>query len=369
VLWRSGEHEELTTRAWDEQVARDAIDTIVSDAQSAETGGFWPGHPLDDVHEDERFWSLYLGSAGMIWSLATLGATFDTDAALQTALRGYRASPDAGVDAHASSLLVGETGLLVVANHLGSPAAAPERLRDLVKRNRRHPTWELMWGSPGTMLAARGCGLRAEWEESANILWTACDEGSGVWTQDMYGATRQYLGPVHGFAGNVHTLRGSVEDDALRGRVALALEANAMHEDGLVNWLPSLNEPVSKIRVQWCHGAPGIISTVGDLMPESLVLAGGELTWRAGPLRKGPGLCHGTAGNGFAFLRIHALTGDQRWLDRARRFAMHAIGQVERQRRQFGRGRYTLWTGDIGVALYLRACLDARAAFPIINTL
>jgi lantibiotic modifying enzyme len=56
-----------------------------------------------------------------------------------------------------------------------------------------------------------------------------------------------------------------------------------------------------------------------------VLLAGGELTWRAGPLVKGAGLCHGTAGNGYAFLKLFARTGDERWLERARRFAMHAI--------------------------------------------
>jgi len=109
---------------------------------------------------------------------------------------------------------------------------------------------------------------------------------------------------------------------------------------------------------------------IDDLVDRELELAigGGELIWRAGPLRKGPGLCHGTAGNGFALLRLHDLTGDSRWLERARRFAMHAIEQVHEDREEFGRGRYTLWTGDIGVALYLRACLDADPDFPTIDT-
>jgi hypothetical protein len=47
-------------------------------------------------------------------------------------------------------------------------------------------------------------------------------------------------------------------------------------------------------------------------MPLELALGGGELTWRAGPLRKGAGLCHGTAGNGFAFLRLHRLVPRRR---------------------------------------------------------
>ena len=57
------------------------------------------------------------------------------------------------------------------------------------------------------------------------------------------------------------------------------------------------------------------------------------------------------------------------WLDRARRFAMHAIEQVQRERTALGRGRYTLWTGDAGVALYVRACLDEDARFPIMDVL
>lgn len=57
------------------------------------------------------------------------------------------------------------------------------------------------------------------------------------------------------------------------------------------------------------------------------------------------------------------------WLDRARRFAIHAVAQVRREREAVGRGRYSLFTGDIGVALYLRACLDAVPDFPVIDGL
>jgi hypothetical protein len=369
VLWRADQHEELTSRAWDERLARDAIDSIVSDAQAAERGGFWPGHPADDVSEHERICSLYLGSAGMIWALTTLGGSIDGSAAVTAALEQYRTRQDflsEGI-AHAPSLWMGETGVLVVAAKVGSPAADPERLRDLVRQNREHPTWELMWGSPGTMLAARACGLSIEWDESARMLWARWDERSELWTQNMYGSAKEYLGPVHGFAGNVHALRGYVDDDVLRVRVTRLLERTARHQDGLVNWPPSMTETDANVRVQWCHGAPGIISTLGDLIPESLLLGGGELIWRAGPLRKGPGLCHGTAGNGFAFLKIHELTGDERWLDRARCFAVHSIEQVERQRSEVGRGRYTLWTGDVGTALYLQACLNGRSAFPTVD--
>lgn len=374
ILWRAEEHESLTEREWDPALARQAIQAIVADAEAAECDGAWPGHPLDDVREDQRLSSVYLGGAGMIWALSRLGSSLDAPAAIAAALDRYRRSPDLADEgqAHAPSLLLGETGVLVVADKLSSPAADRERLSELVRANRENPTWELLWGSPGTILAARACGLDDEWRDSAELLYARWDESSDMWTGELYGRPQRYLGPGHGFAANVHALRGFAGEETLRARVARLLTRTAGRQDGLVNWPPidgPLSEYATTIRVQWCHGAPGIVITLGDLMPLELAIGGGELTWRAGPLRKGPGLCHGTAGNGFAFLALHGLTGDPVWLERARRFAMHAIEQVERERTGLGRGRYTLWTGDAGVALYVRACLDADARFPIMDVL
>jgi hypothetical protein len=53
------------------------------------------------------------------------------------------------------------------------------------------------------------------------------------------------------------------------------------------------------------------------------------LTWQAGPLTKGSNLCHGTGGNGYAFLKLHRRFGDKKWLERARAFAMHGMAQTE----------------------------------------
>ena len=124
------------------------------------------------------------------------------------------------------------------------------------------------------------------------------------------------------------------------------------------------------IRVQWCHGAPGMVASLARIAPgddehERLLIAGGELTWRAGPLVKGANLCHGTAGNGYAFLALFDRTADELWLERARAFAMHAAAQVAHARAELGRGRYTLWTGDAGTALYLAGCLAGGGSLPL----
>jgi hypothetical protein len=160
------------------------------------------------------------------------------------------------------------------------------------------------------------------------------------------------------------------------GRAALAdteslLEDAAVVEDGFVNWpfsnRPQLVSPDGEIRLQFCCGAPGIVATASDYLPRELLLGGAELAWRAGPpgMEKGPCVCHGTAGTGYAFLKVFARTGDERWLDHARSFALHALEQVERR----GHGRHSLFTGDVGVALYAADCIDERGEIPVFDVL
>jgi peptidoglycan/LPS O-acetylase OafA/YrhL len=46
---------------------------------------------------------------------------------------------------------------------------------------------------------------------------------------------------------------------------------------------------------------------------------------------------------------------------------MHGIAQTEADFRRYGQGRYSLWTGDIGFAIYLWHCLQATADFPTLD--
>jgi lantibiotic modifying enzyme len=258
-----------------------------------------------------------------------------------------------------------------------------DRLAELVAANADDERREVMWGAAGTMLAAAEMHDRTgdarfdvAWRQSAARLLATWEHdpalGYRCWTQHLYGTPRRFLGPAHGLAGNVLALvRGearlgpAIAADVHRD-AAEALRRSAVEADGVANWpaLAGLDlEQRGGIRTQWCHGAPGMVAALACVAPgddehTALLVAGGELTWSAGPLRKGPGLCHGTAGSGLAFLQLLLRTGDERWLDRARRFAMHAVAQVGEHRAAHGRGRHTLWTGDPGVAVYLALCLD-----------
>jgi hypothetical protein len=220
------------------------------------------------------------------------------------------------------------------------------------------------------------------WEATGDKRWrdardrtaaalVARRDGDGFWVQRMYGQEFRGLQPWHGIVGNVAALRVADNNGTVLHETASVLERTAVVEDGFANWpyraRPQLASPDGLIRMQFCCGAPGMVATASDYLDEELLLAGAELAWNAGAagMEKGPCLCHGTAGTGYAFLKVFLRTGDERWLERARRFAMHALDQVERR----GHGRYSLFTGDIGVALFVADCLDERAEIPVFDVL
>jgi hypothetical protein len=387
VLFDPPSHEPPVKTPWSESRARAAIAAIVVDAENAfDEEALWPAHPLDDEVTSAETLTLYLGVSGVIWALDELerrGAAELRRSWTQTAAALHGRYVGENLGNPAPSLFVGESGILLVAHRLAPEAWQEERLMACIRANVANPFWELMWGSPGTMLAAQVMYERtgderwaAAWRESADRLWQEWRDE--LWLQDLYGKPGQILGPIHGFVGNVHVLaRGELLDEQRRSeleRRAVAVATDyAQRDEGLAQWPPALEPRGSRaIKTQWCHGAPGIVASLAPITPHDeqfteLLLAGGELIWRAGPLVKGPGLCHGTAGNGYAFLKLFERSGDEVWLDRARAFAMHAEAQVERTRSRYGRGRYSLWTGDVGTALYLWSCISEDAAMPTLD--
>jgi len=385
VLFSPQAHDRLIEDEWDADRVRASIREIVEDAEDWFDDG-WPAHPQDSdggIDGERRFRTVYLGGAGVVRTLDSLQSRGLAE--LRRAYVPYRQTqyePDFPDEDHERSLWMGETGIRLVLQQLSPSQENADRLAQLIAGNAEDERRELMWGSPGTMLAAAAMhDLTGEakwlelWRESAAWLRDEWDQETGLWMQHLYGLVDQFIGPAHGFAGCVLALSRDA-DDEVHGRAAESMARYVVLEDGLANW-PSRTSVESLagnrdglIRVQWCHGAPGVVASLAPLAPDDdehgrLLLAGGELTWRAGPLSKGANLCHGTAGNGYAFLALFERTRDELWLERARAFAMHSAAQVARARAEFGRGRYTLWTGDPGTALYLADCLTGGGTVPL----
>ena len=400
MLYDPARHEPLQAIEWDPGRARDTIERIVRDTEahfSAQT--WWPVHPRDVEAGDADVPSttLYFGAAGVVWALDHLRAIgaarlsrdppADLDALLAANREWLRAN---GAGQASASYLMGDTPIEMMAYGRAPTEARADRLAALITGNRDHPARELMWGAPGTMLAALFLHERtgdARWaglfRDTAATLWSqlewSAEHGCRSWTQDLYGQRTRYLDGVHGFVATASPLirgRRLLGDAAWAGWQQVIVETiarTATREGAQANWRALLTTPPGRspaLLVQFCHGAPGFVICLGDLPGDeldALLVAAGETIWAAGPPAKGSSLCHGTGGNGYAFLKLHRRTGDPRWLGRARAFAMHGIAQTENEAARHGRMRHSLWTGDLGLAIYLWACLHASAEFPTLD--
>jgi hypothetical protein len=398
-LFDPARHEPLQAAPWDDAAARQAISHIADATLAAyEPGLGWCAHPLDDPEPPiDRFHNIYFGSGGVIWALRHLAQQSAIDAppdftgfvaTLRAANRPLLAAYPHGT----ASYLFGDAGLDLLHWTLQPGAALAQQLFDTVRGNLHNAAHEPLWGNPGTMLAAihmaEATG-EARWaallRDAASALLADmvqdADTGTWLWVQKLEGrAPVRYVGAGHGLAGNVYPLlRGAAllpaEQVALAAERALAtLQATVRQADGGATWFAGVNpqRPAHWLPpVQDCHGAPGIVNRLAAAPRtaawDSLLLQAGELTWRAGPLAKGAGLCHGTAGSGFAMLKLWRRSGDAVWLDRARALALHACGQVERHRVEYGQGRHSLWTGDLGLACLLWHCIAGTDAMPTLD--
>jgi hypothetical protein len=391
-LYDPSEHRPLEAGAWSEIAARASIEVIAGDAIDAYQGPerLWP-NAVEDLEGDPDvpYRNAYFGAAGVAWALHLLareGLSPELPGLAELAdslPEGFRRAPELAALAPppAASLLFGESGILLTVEGIRQNGRHLDDLEACIRRNARNPSLELCWGSPGTMVAALELWSRTgeerwreTWLDSADRLLGEWRER--VWVQDLYGEKRRFIGAGHGFASNAFVLlagRDLLGDrvDELTCRMIGALRELAVEQSGVAQWPPLEGVATGRRPVQWCHGSPGIVTLLAGLPADEetdrLLSAGGELTWRAGPLTKGVGLCHGTAGNAYAFLSLYSRSGDERWLERARTFAMDAVADVDRRREASGRGRYTLFTGDLGVALLLRSCLAADATFPLLG--
>ncbi|MFN8224694.1 MAG: LanC-like protein [Gaiellales bacterium] len=381
-------HEPLVAGSFDEAGVRARIGAIAAAAEAAfHSHRLWPTHPEDDdptMPEDGILRGVHVGAAGMLHGLHRLtvaglhAPSLDLAAIADELYAPSLASPDEP-DA-GSSLLVGTSGILLVAHELAPSSRTADQLAEAIAANCAHPANELLLGAPGTMLAAAAMHSRTGeerfadlWRASARVL-LARREPDGLWTQHLYGSVTRYLGAAHGLAGIARALlggRGWLADATdVELRIEEAIRVAAQVEAGRANW-PELPERRPPRRTQWCHGAAGIVLSLAPVARagplDDLLVAAGEAVWAAGPLSGGAGLCHGTAGNGFALLALHARTGDAVWLERAQAFAVHALDQVDRFALVYGRPRFTLMTGDLGPALLAASCLQRDARFPGID--
>jgi lantibiotic modifying enzyme len=396
MLFDKKRHERLSKTSWNEHSVQAEILSIIDDIQcSLLSDACWPTHPLDAKSNvtNEPKWSAYAGAAGTIHALQILGgygySVNDLSDLLEIVYQSFLKAPDFSVE---PGLQVGELGILMpVILVQPDDEVLSQRVMRCMDDTIELPLYEITSGQSGMMHAAlalyRKTGKycwKSVFVKGAKSLmdnWTQDkDTGEWLWQSEVFGPKRHYYGACHGIAGNANILLQGADllpdayTEIIIKRTVGTLRISVKQECNLANWRLCTKPDIDKLLVQWCHGAAGIVTamsrtpvidSVESKQLDQLLDATAELVWQAGPLVKGSNICHGTAGNGYAFLYMYRKTGKGMWLDRARKFAMHAIEQCQQARLDYGQGRFTLWTGDAGLAIYLYHCMHPeKAAIP-----
>lgn len=386
-------HEALCSSVWNEDVVRRALMSIVCGIEkSLLPGSCWPTHPLDAASYPRvgPLWTAYAGASGTVHALQILRRygyqVSDLTHLFSTIHESYLQQPDVSVE---PGLQLGELGVILPAL-LAQPEnqQLEEKLIRCMAATVNLPLYEITSGQSGMMHAALALYRKTEkaiWKDlyisgAAALLenWQYDSKTKEwLWESQVFGVKRCYYGACHGIAGNANILLQGMDllesdcSELIITRAVDTLSLSVEQNAEIANWVHYARPNVKKMLVQWCHGAAGIVTAMARTPDtdsdysqrlDELLTKAGELVWQAGPLKKGSNICHGTAGNGYAFLYLYHRCGDKVWLDRARRFAMHAIEQCQKDRLSYGQGRYTLWTGDAGLAIYLHHCLYPETA-------
>lgn len=341
----------------------------------------------DAVHEPLSWsYTLYNGELGALWGYhylcKQLGVQPKIDLEKQCAEleQGFLSNSTPNYE---TGLFFGLSGILLFRYLINPSNRIADQIFQLTLQHARLISNELFWGESACALCCLHMyrlSQEARWldlyqEICASMIYKlepAPDGQHKIWKQFLDGVSVYHLGAAHGYAGNAHAILASqsllpdfpARDEFFANTVDV-LAHTRLNSDTCCNWAQSIGTPrphrTAKL-VQWCHGAPGIVTSLAgyqshDPAFERMLEQAANMTWQAGPLSKSVGgICHGTAGNGYAFLFMYRRTGDAMWLDKAQQFCDSAIASSLKTHEKVGQFKHRYWVGDIGTAVFAADC-------------
>lgn len=271
------------------------------------------------------------------------------------ALRAAEIALDLAPSSRFVSLMTGTVGneaVKCIATYALTGELDVSRLLAEASRAQTHEEDELLFGKAGyiccllwtqTTLERFGyagtAGLDDALATTSRALIEACRQRrTQGWQMGTTCFGERYLGAAHGLAGVMAVLHVVGCKGLLDARDADRLEACTAQLVHLFLSAETRNLPVTLDKesddlVHWCHGAAGIPELVRNAACHARVRApdadldvlqaaarrAADLIWERGLLLKGAGLCHGVAGNAYAFLSVAS------WLDDADRLRRRAV--------------------------------------------
>ncbi len=291
----------------------------------------------------DRAWKEAAKPGGLTSAKYKIGDAVATPASLYYGVAGI----------HIVAALVGQTR-----GDLGPLGRAIEYFASL---NEPIPSVDVISGSAGALL---GCALLAELHPrtDAREIETLISTGHRLCQAVLQKLTAssptaqpnalQFLGAAHGWAGALqavmrwHCSIGTPPPPSIADWLR-ELASRGSVEGSRMSWPISRADP--RRLGGWCHGTAGYVglwATAYQLFADdeflTLMLRSAEQVWNF-PEKSIGQLCCGLVGQAESLLIAYRLTGDRRWIERARRFA----SSIDRG----ALPRHSLMKGDIGVAL------------------
>lgn len=194
----------------------------------------------------------------------------------------------------------------------------------------------------------------------------------------------RYMGAAHGVCAILHMI---LESPMFSGDLSKLNDSQKLVKQCIDEYLqtqsndgnfPCVLEDRGKSEhklVHWCHGAPGAVYLFAkaylifkDEKYLNAVKKSGELVWKKGLLRKGPGICHGVSGNGYVFLLLYRLTNDPIHLYRANCFADFLTNETFLREARTPDRPLSLYEGIAGTICFLIDLLEPqKATFPFMD--
>uniref|UniRef100_A0A336KPA9 LanC-like protein 3 homolog n=1 Tax=Culicoides sonorensis TaxID=179676 RepID=A0A336KPA9_CULSO len=192
----------------------------------------------------------------------------------------------------------------------------------------------------------------------------------------------QYIGAAHGICAIYHMFLQSsriMESQNYLHTIKTSIDylLSLQSVDG--NFPAAMDEAQVGARgyrlVHWCHGAPGVVYLFIKaylVFKEEKYLDAcqkcSDLVWKKGLLLKGPGICHGIAGNGYVHLVMYRLTGDKLYLYRAVKFAEFLTNETFLRQAKTPDHPFSLYEGTAGTISFLVDLLEPdKTSFPFMD--
>ena len=315
-----------------------------------------PDYPTEDL-----LWGRGGFLFGAAFLRAALGEESIADELVEPALAAMIATGRRHASEHAGELTPGPHGSTPLLYLNFNPSLISWFARGLIGSR----------SAPAQWLARQGARAFAAWENRSLQLTHRYDASL-----------------VHGLPGNLYLMmhfpellagQPDWERDVIASLDCLTDCLDA--ELGMLELLPSPRSEASQKRrgtdrfterVHWCGGTPGMVFVFSRAFTvfghgryrEAAELAANH-AWKHGLVCKGNGICHGVAGNGYAFLALHRATSDPTSLGRALHFARHSLSPRLTLGQRTPDRPWSLYEGAMGTLCFYADCLEpATARFP-----